>query len=74
VQNRCLRIIFPDLGYNDALFSPISGLQRLSVRRNIATRDLFNELKHPDHVLHNLLIANPERRLFGLNKEISRVN
>ena len=72
VQKRCLKIIFPELDYNDALF--ISGLQRLSVRRDVATRDLFNDVKHPDHVLHDLLIANTVPDRIGLTKEKLRVN
>ena len=72
VQKRCLKIIFPELDYNDALF--ISSLQKLSVRRNIATRDLFNEIKNPDHVLHDLLITNTIPERIGLIKEKLRVN
>mgnify|MGYP006364478725 FL=1 len=72
MQKRCLKIIFPELDYNDALF--ISGLQKLSVRRNIATRDLFNEIKNPDHVLHDLLITNTIPERIGLIKEKLRVN
>ena len=72
LQKRCFKIIFPELGYNDALF--ISGLQKLSVKRNIATRDLFNAIKYPDHVLHDLLIANTIPERIGLIKEKLRVN
>jgi len=72
VQKRCLKIIFPEFDYNEALF--ISGLSRLSVRRNIATRDLFNETKHPEHVLHDLLLACSIPEGIGLNKGKLRVN
>ncbi len=65
VQKRCLKLIFLEFDYNEALF--ISGLSRLSVRRNIATRDLFNEIKHPDHVLHDLLLACSIPEGIGLN-------
>jgi hypothetical protein len=40
VQKRCLKIIFPVLSYNDAL--KISGLERLSDRREKAAHELFN--------------------------------
>ena len=43
VQKRCLKIIFPVLSYNDAL--KISGLERLSDRREKAAHELFKEIK-----------------------------
>jgi hypothetical protein len=55
VQKRCLRIIYPDLSYRDALF--ISGLDRLCVRRENIVRDMFKDIQQPDHVLHNILPA-----------------
>ena len=53
VQKRCLKIIFPVLSYNDAL--KISGLERLSDRREKAAHELFKEIKKPGHVLNELL-------------------
>jgi len=55
VQRRCLRIIYPDLSYHDAL--SISGLDRLCVRRENIVRDTFKDIRQPKHVLHNLLPA-----------------
>ncbi len=55
VQKRCLRIIYPDLSYRDALF--ISGLERLCVRRENIVRDMFKDIQQSNHVLHNLLPA-----------------
>ena len=52
-QKRCLKIIFPDLSYNDALF--VSGLDKLSVRRDKLARDLFNDIKKPGNILNYLL-------------------
>lgn len=57
VQKRCLRIIYPNISYEDAL--AVSGLERLSVRREKNTRDLFYEIQQPDHVLHSLLPLRP---------------
>ncbi len=54
VQKRCLRIIFPLLSYKEALH--ISGLERLSARREKASHDLFVQIKHPSHPLNNLFI------------------
>ena len=53
VQKRCLRIVFPELSYCDAL--QITGLEQLSVRRELLVRNLFNEIKSSNHVLNNLL-------------------
>ena len=53
VQRRCLKIIFPDLTYSDALF--VSNLDELSVRRENLVRNVFNEIKNPNHVLNHLL-------------------
>ena len=57
VQMRCLRIIYPQLSYSDAL--SVSGLQLLSVRREASVIKLFNEIKNPNHVLHYLLPVKP---------------
>ena len=51
VQKRCLRIIYPDLSYRDALF--ISGLDRLCVRRENIVRDMFKDIQQPEHVLQS---------------------
>lgn len=57
IQKRCLRIIYHDLSYQEALVQ--SGLESLSSRRETIIRNLFNELKNTNHVLHYLL---PERQ------------
>ncbi len=53
VQKRVLRLIYPDLSYNQALAT--TGLTKLQIRRENQTRDLFNEIKDQQHVLHSLL-------------------
>ena len=53
VQRRCMRIVFPQLSYADALF--VAGLQRLDVRREAAVIKTFGEIKNHSHILHNLL-------------------
>lgn len=57
VQKRCLKIVLPDLSYADAL--SLCRLERLDARRERLVRELFEELKHPNHILHNLLTLNP---------------
>ena len=57
VQMRCLRIIFPQLSYSDSM--AITGLSRLSVRREEAVSKMFKEIKNPSHVLHCLLPVKP---------------
>ena len=64
VQMRCLRIIFPELKYDDALLK--SGLDRLSVRRETIVQETFREIQLPNHVLHNLLPIRPDHNFnFG---------
>ena len=53
VQKRCLKIVFPDLSSEEALF--VSGIEKLSDRRDKHTRDLFNDIKKPGNVLNYLL-------------------
>ena len=53
VQKRCLKIVFPDLSYEEALF--VSGIEKLSDRRDKHARDLFNDIKKPGNVLNYLL-------------------
>jgi hypothetical protein len=53
VQKRCLKIVFPDLSYNDALC--VAGLERLNCRRERLVRELFNDMKNPAHILHDML-------------------
>jgi hypothetical protein len=53
VQKRCFKIIWPNLSYSDAL--SVSGVERLSVRRENLVRSVFNEIKQPTHVLNHLL-------------------
>ena len=43
IQKRCLRTIYPDLSYNSAL--RLSGLEKLSFRRERLVKDLFNQMK-----------------------------
>ena len=53
VQKRCLKMIYPELSYADALF--VAGLSRLDIRRETIVRNLFSQVKNPSHVLHKLL-------------------
>ena len=59
VQKRCLKLIYPTLSYSEALL--LSGLEELGIRRERITKELFDEIKHENHVLHSLLPKrNPE--------------
>ena len=53
VQKRCLKLIYPTLSYNEALKE--AHLETLSDRREKQTQKLFQEMKRPDHPLHELL-------------------
>jgi len=53
VQKRCLRIVYPELSYRDALF--VSGLEELATRRETITRNIFLDIKNPNNVIHNVL-------------------
>ena len=53
VQKRCLRIIFPQLSYSEALDK--SGLNRLDTRREEITKQIFRQIKSPTHPLHYLI-------------------
>lgn len=53
VQMRVLRILYPDLSYSDAL--ALSGLERLDTRRERMVREMFEQIKNPNHILHDLL-------------------
>ena len=53
IQKRCLKLIYPNLSYNQALAT--SGLTKLQERRETITRELFNEIKDHRHVLHSIL-------------------
>jgi hypothetical protein len=55
-----MHMIYPHLSYSDALF--VSGLERLGVRREKITRDLFHNIQQPDHILHNLLSVKPDHK------------
>ena len=57
VQKRCLKLIYPLLSYSEAL--QVTGLERLSDRRERMTCDMFLEIKHSDHPLHDLLPKRP---------------
>ncbi len=67
IQKRCLRVIFPDLNYKEALF--VSGLLKLSERREICARELFNQIKRPDHPLNYLLAPKILPATVRLNKD-----
>ena len=54
IQKRCLRIIFPQQTYTEAL--TLCGLERLDCRRERRVRELFDSIKKPGHVLHELLV------------------
>ena len=47
VQERCLKLLFPDLSYTESL--RISGLERLDDRRDMITQSLFRQIKDPKH-------------------------
>ena len=53
VQKRCLRIIFPQLSYSEALDK--SGLNRPDTRREEITKQIFRQIKSPTHPLHYLI-------------------
>ena len=53
VQRRCLRIIFRELSYKDAL--QITELELLSIKRKKSVIKLFNDVKGTSHILHSLL-------------------
>ena len=54
VQKRCLRIIYPERSYSEAL--SLCGLERLDARRERRVGELFQAIKHPGHILNSLLI------------------
>ena len=54
VQKRVLKIVFPDLSYNNALAK--SGLEKLSFRREKLSIKTFNGIKSQSHVLNRLLV------------------
>ena len=53
VQKRLLRLLFPDSPYSESL--KLSGLQSLYNRREQLANETFQQIKDPNHVLHNLL-------------------
>jgi hypothetical protein len=55
VQKRCLKIVLPDLSYSSAL--SLCRLERLDARRERLTRELFQEIKKPNHILYNFMPA-----------------
>jgi len=59
VQKRCLRIIFPQLSYSEALDK--SGLNRLDTRREEITKQIFRQIKCPTHPLHYLTPLPPKK-------------
>ena len=52
-KKRCLILVYPSVSYNEALSA--SGLELLAARRENITKNLFNEIKDENHVLHELL-------------------
>ena len=68
VQRRCLKILYPELSYADALF--VSGLERLDVRRANMVRILFEQVKKPNHVLHNLLLIRVVDPLLPVTRDV----
>ena len=57
VQRRCLKIIYPDLSYREAL--NLANIERLSDRREKIVKNTFCEMKQPGHVLNHLLTLRP---------------
>ena len=53
VQKRLLRLLFPDSPYSESL--KLSGLQSLYNRREQLANETFQQIKDPNHALHNLL-------------------
>lgn len=58
VQRRCLKIIYPQLSYREALH--LANIERLVDRREKIVKNIFNEIKQPGHVLGHLLTARTE--------------
>jgi len=54
VQKLCLRLIYPERTYTEALL--ICGLDILQSRRKNITRDIIHEIEDENHILHSLLI------------------
>ena len=54
IQQRALKIIFPDLSYREALAA--SGLPTLCDRRKSLCRQFFQAMLRPGHRLHHLLL------------------
>ena len=54
------------MSYSDALF--VSGLDRLSVRREQIVRDTFKNMQLPSHVLHNMLPAKRDHQFNSRDK------
>ena len=70
VQKRALRIIDPDLSYNEAI--NVFGLQTLKTRREDMCLCLFTQMQNSTHKLHNLLPEKKENRyLLRNNKPFS---
>ena len=49
-----LKIVFPDLSYNNALVK--SGLEKRSIRRERLSIKTFNDIKSRSHALNRLLV------------------
>ncbi len=68
VQKRCLKIIFPELSYREALF--VAGLEKLSERREKQSLKVFNQLKVASHPLNNLLLRRDFNTDFQSKRDI----
>ena len=75
VQKRCLKIIFPTLSYNSAL--QISGLQKLSDRRERLVVELFHQIKSCDFMsdffINRSKVQNT-RNHYSFNVPLTRTN
>ena len=66
IQRRALRIIEPDLSYQEAL--ALTGLETLHARRERMARAFFVGILNPSHRLHHLL-PDPRPVIYGLRRQ-----
>jgi len=57
VQKRVMKILFPHLCYDDAL--SLTGLEKLSTRREAQVRSVFADIKCKTNILNHLLVERP---------------
>jgi len=60
IQKRAVRMIFPDLDYDDACMT--HNITSLWQRRNDKCKKLFNDIQNPKHKLHHLLPSEISKR------------